>query len=162
MNVECSNCEEELPYDPSSAVEAEEVDKIVIYKYQGEGDVVIAQSEYYCDPDCFIEEKKSSDTIVDYEVIAPGHDRDLEAMQPYVIEGVAYSPNKMSYKSSTYDECLEVRCDSCTWKTTVGELPQHGMYVQPDVCPACAKNGDLGFVRTQSPADGSFPTRWRR
>jgi len=93
-------------------------------------------------------------------IIAPQHGMDLAELDPYIIEGVAYSPNKMTFKSSNYDETLELRCDSCQWTTTVGELPQDSGYVQPNMCPDCAKGGELGFVRCQSPADRTFPSGW--
>jgi hypothetical protein len=92
--------------------------------------------------------------------IAPQHGTDLSELDPYIIEGVAYSPLKMTFKSSSHDESLELRCDSCEWTTTVGELPQDSGYVQPDMCPDCAKEDELGFVRCQSPADGTFPSGW--
>jgi hypothetical protein len=92
--------------------------------------------------------------------IAPQHGTDLSELEPYIIEGVAYSPLKMTFLSSSHDETLELRCDTCEWTTTVGELPRDSGYVQPDMCPDCAKNGELGFVRCQSPADGTFPSGW--
>lgn len=95
-------------------------------------------------------------------VIAPQHEHDLTELEPYIIEGVGYSPLKMTYKSSSHDESLELRCDSCEWTTTVGELPKDTGYVQPDMCPDCAKNNELGFVRCESPADGTFPAGWNR
>jgi hypothetical protein len=101
------------------------------------------------------------DNLSEY-TIAPQHGTNLAELEPYIIEGVAYSPLKMTFLSSSYDESLELRCDSCEWTTTVGDLPQDLGYVQPDVCPDCAKVGELGFVRCQSPADGTFPSGWRR
>jgi hypothetical protein len=100
------------------------------------------------------------DNLSEY-TIAPQHSTDLAQLDPYIIEGVAYSPLKMTFLSSSYDEGLELRCDSCEWTTTVGDLPQDSGYIQPDMCPDCAKKGELGFVRCQSPADGTFPSRWR-
>lgn len=94
--------------------------------------------------------------------VAPQHGPDLESLEPYIIEGVAYSPLKMVFKSSGHDEGLELRCNSCEWTTTIGELPQDSGYVQPDMCPDCAKEGELGFVRCESPADGTFPIGWNR
>jgi len=101
------------------------------------------------------------DNLSEY-TIAPQHGTNLAELEPYIIEGVAYSPLKMTFLSSSYDESLELRCDSCEWTTTVGDLPQDSGYVQPDVCPDCAKVGELGFVRCQSPADGTFPSGWHR
>jgi hypothetical protein len=101
------------------------------------------------------------ETLSEY-TIAPQHAHDLAELDPYIIEGVAYSPLKMSFLSRSYDESLELRCDSCSWTTTVGDLPQDTGYVQPDLCPGCAKDGALGFVRCESPADGAFPSRWTR
>jgi len=101
------------------------------------------------------------DNLSEY-TIAPQHSMDLAELDPYIIEGVAYSPNKMTFLSSSYDESLELRCNSCGWTTTVGELPEDAGYVQPDVCPDCAKVNELGFVRHQSPADGTFPSDWNR
>lgn len=94
-------------------------------------------------------------------IIAPQHEPDLEVLEPYVIEGVAYSPLKMTYLVN-YDDDLELRCNECDWTTTVGELPTDSGVVQPDMCPDCAKAGELGFVQCESPADGSFPSRWTR
>lgn len=94
-------------------------------------------------------------------VIAPYHDHDLEELDPYVIEGVAYSPLKIA-SLHNYDDSLELRCDSCDWTTTVGELPEDAGRIEPDMCPDCAKDGDLGFVRTESPADGTFPSGWSK
>jgi hypothetical protein len=99
--------------------------------------------------------------MTDYTV-APHHDKDLSKLEPYIIEGVAYSPLKMTFHSSNHDESLEVRCDSCEWATALGKLPKNLGYVEPDLCPDCAKNGELGFVRCESPADGTFPTDWQR
>lgn len=92
--------------------------------------------------------------------IAPQHGTDLSELAPYIIDGVAYSPLKMTFLSSNYDESLELRCNSCEWTTTVGKLPEDGGYVQPDMCPDCAKEDKLGFVRCESPADGTFPSEW--
>jgi len=92
--------------------------------------------------------------------VAPQHGTDLAELDPYIIEEVAYSPLKMVFKSSSHDEALELRCDSCEWTTTVGELPQDSGYVQPDMCPDCAKEGELGFVRCESPAEKTFPSVW--
>jgi len=80
-------------------------------------------------------------------VIAPQHGRDLAVLDPYIIEGVAYSPNKMTYLCGAYDDTQEVYCNRCGWETTAGELPYDSGYVQPDLCPECAKEGELGFVR---------------
>lgn len=103
-------------------------------------------------------------------VIAPHHANDLSEVEPIILEGVAYSPLKCAYKSSSHDESLEVRCNECEWTTTVGDLPrgtgfddeetETSSYVQPNMCPACAKRGDIGFLRCQSPADGTFPVGW--
>ena len=101
----------------------------------------------------------SIDNLSEY-TIAPQHAMDLSELDPYIIEGGAYSPLKMTFMSSSHDESLELRCDSCEWTTTAGELPQDSGYVQPDMCPDCAKNGDLGFVRCESPVDGMFPSGW--
>lgn len=103
------------------------------------------------------------ETLDEY-VIAPQHGHDLVVLDPYIIEGVAYSPNKMTYKCN-YDEGdldLELRCDSCDWTTTLGELPEDAGRVQPDLCPDCAKRSELGFVRCESPADGTFPSGWSK
>lgn len=94
-------------------------------------------------------------------VTAPQHEMDLQELDPYIIEGVEYSPLKMTYLCN-YDESIELRCDSCDWTTTVGELPKDSGRVQPDLCPDCAKTGELGFVRSASPADGTFPSGWHR
>ncbi len=96
------------------------------------------------------------------ETIAPQHKNDLTEVEAYIIEGVKYSPLKMTYLSTNRDESLEVRCDSCDWETTVGDLPEDCGYVQPDVCPNCAKRNELGFVRSASPADGTFPSGWNK
>lgn len=93
-------------------------------------------------------------------VIAPQHDNDLQELEPYVIEGVKYSPLKMTFLCNYDDESLEARCDSCEWTTTIGELPEDSGYVLPDLCPDCAKRDELGFVRHASPADGTFPVGW--
>lgn len=87
-------------------------------------------------------------------IIAPQHELDLETLEPYVIEGVAYSPNKMTYLINA-DEDRRVYCKSCEWDTTVGELPDDAGRVQPDLCPRCAKAGNLGFVRTEPPANAA-------
>ena len=94
--------------------------------------------------------------------IAPQHGTSLVNNDPYIIEGVAYSPLKMRYLSSSYDESLKLRCDSCEWTTTLGKLPNDMGYVQPDMCPNCAKRDELGFVRCESPADGTFPKDWSK
>lgn len=98
------------------------------------------------------------DNLSEY-TIAPQHGLDLAELDPYIIEGVAYSPLKMSHLYN-HDESLELRCNSCEWTTTVGELPEDSGRVQPDMCPDCAKKGELGFVRCESPADGTFPSGW--
>lgn len=93
--------------------------------------------------------------------IAPQHGVDLIELDPYIIEGVAYSPLKV-HSLHNYGESLELRCDSCEWTATVGELPEDSGRIQPDMCPDCAKVGELGFVRCESPADGSFPVGWNQ
>jgi hypothetical protein len=93
--------------------------------------------------------------------VAPQHERGLEELDPYVIEGVKYSPLKMTFLCN-YDKSLEVRCNECTWSTTVGQLPEDSGRVMPDMCPDCVKNDQLGFVRCESPADGTFPSDWTR
>jgi hypothetical protein len=103
-------------------------------------------------------DRSAEDDLSQY-TIAPQHGVDLAELDPYIIEGVAYSPLKMTFLSN-YDESLELRCDSCEWTTTVGELPEDSGRVQPDMCPDCAKEGQLGFVRCESPADGTFPSGW--
>lgn len=105
------------------------------------------------------ENSPERDNLSEY-TIAPQHASDLSELDPHIIEGVAYSPLKVTFKSSSHDEDLELRCDSCEWTTTVGDLPKETGYVQPDLCPDCAKQGKLGFVRCQSPADGTFPSGW--
>lgn len=92
-------------------------------------------------------------------VIAPQHEHDLTELEPYIIEGVQYSPLKMTYLCN-YSGDEEVRCDSCDWTTVVSELPEDSGHVLPDLCPDCAKNDTLGFVRCASPVDGTFPSGW--
>lgn len=103
------------------------------------------------------------DTVDEY-TIAPQHSADLSEVDPHVHERVAYSPLKCTYLSQSYDESLLVVCDSCDWTCEVGELPEDtdggGGYIQPDMCPACAKRGDIGHLRCQSPADGTLPMGW--
>lgn len=103
-------------------------------------------------------------------VIAPQHEVDLEVtgLEPRIIEGVAYSPLKMTFLCN-HDDDVRVFCKSCDWGTTVGELPEDGGRVQPDMCPACAKNGEIGFVRHErggNPLDindhsGRAPDNWK-
>lgn len=81
-------------------------------------------------------------------VIAPGHEPDLDVLDPYVIEGVAYSPLKMTFLHN-YDPESPVWCKSCDWERSAGDLPEDAGRVQPDCCPACAKRGELGWVRSQ-------------
>lgn len=99
------------------------------------------------------------ETLSQY-TIAPQHAPDLAELDPYVIENVAYSPLKMSFLSPSYAEDIGVYCDSCNWSTTVGELPQDTGYVQPDMCPECAKSGEIGHIRSESPADRTLPKGW--
>ena len=84
------------------------------------------------------------------EHIAPQHGHDLEEVKPYIIEGVAYSPLKMTYLHN-YDDDRRVFCESCGWETTVGDLPEDNGRVRPDLCPDCTKKGKMGFVRTADP-----------
>ena len=98
------------------------------------------------------------DTLSEY-TIAPQHASDLAELEPYIIEEVAYSPLKVSFLCN-YDDTIELRCNECTWTATVGDLPEDSGRVQPDLCPDCAKDGELGFVRHESPADGTFPSGW--
>lgn len=100
------------------------------------------------------------ETLSDY-TIAPQHATDLATLEPYIIEGVAYSPLKTT-SLHNYDTSLKVRCNSCEWETTVGQLPEDAGRIQPDMCPDCAKRGEIGHLKTQSPADGSFPSDWSR
>lgn len=104
--------------------------------------------------------KNETDDLSEY-TIAPQHAMDLTELEPYIIEGVAYSPLKMIYLCN-YDESLELRCESCEWTAVVGDLPEDSGRVQPDMCPDCAKAGELGFVRCESPADATSPSRWNR
>jgi len=98
------------------------------------------------------------DTLEDY-TIAPQHSTDLAECDPYIIEGVAYSPLKVR-SLHNYATDLKLCCDTCEWTTTVGELPEDSGRVQPDMCPDCAKEGQIGFVRCQSPADKTLPSGW--
>ena len=98
---------------------------------------------------------------MDSLIYAPQHKPDIDSIgEAYIFEGVAYSPLKMTFKSSSHSESLELRCNSCEWIATVGDLPEDSGYVQPDMCPECAKNDELGFVRCESPADHTFPKGW--
>jgi len=101
----------------------------------------------------------TADTLAEY-TIAPQHSTDLAEVDPYIFQGVAYSPLKCAFLSPGRDEGLFVVCDSCEWYCTVGDLPEDTGYVQPDLCPACAERGELGFIRSQSPADGTLPSGW--
>ena len=92
---------------------------------------------------------ESLETLSEY-TIAPQHAMDLAELDPYVIEGVAYSPLKMTFLCN-YNGDRRVYCKSCDWETTVGELPEDSGRVQPDMCPDCAKNDELGFVRHEPP-----------
>lgn len=87
-------------------------------------------------------------------ITAPQHQPDLDSLDDdgVVIEGVRYSPLKIIHLSSGYDDATPVFCEVCDWTTTVGDLPtsDHGGTIQPDVCPDCAKDGDLGFVRKKT------------
>jgi len=86
---------------------------------------------------------------MDTLIYAPQHKRQIDELgEAHIIEGVAYSPLKCSYLSH-YDESAPVYCKSCDWETTVEELPEDSGRVQPDMCPECAKNDELGFVRSQ-------------
>jgi len=109
-----------------------------------------------------LEEIDISDTD-DELVTAPQHELDLEELEPYVIEEVAYSPLKVTFLSSGYEDDIAVVCGSCDWETTVGDLPEDaGGAVQPDMCPACAKRNEIGHVRHESPADRTLPAGWSR
>lgn len=80
---------------------------------------------------------------------APQHKRQIDEIgEAYIIEGVTYSPLKPTFLCG-YDTDTRVHCDSCQWQTTVGELPKDSGRVQPDMCPDCAKRGELGFVRSR-------------
>jgi len=82
-------------------------------------------------------------------IYAPQHERNISELgQAYIIEGVAYDPLKMSFLCN-YDDDVRVFCKSCEWETTVKELPEDSGRVQPDMCPECAKNDELGFVRSR-------------
>jgi len=81
--------------------------------------------------------------------IAPQHKRNIDELgQAYIIEDVAYDPLQVSFLCN-YDDKAPVYCKSCEWETTVGELPEDSGTVQPDMCPDCAKDGKLGFVRSE-------------
>jgi hypothetical protein len=83
-------------------------------------------------------------------IVAPQHEIDLERLEPYVIEGVEYSPLKIIFYCG-YDDGVRVYCKSCEWETVLGDLPQDSGYVVPDLCPDCAKNDELGFVAHDPP-----------
>jgi len=100
------------------------------------------------------------DNLGDY-TIAPQHGNDLAELEPYIIEGVAYSPQKMTFACG-YDDEIAAYCNECDWSTTIGKLPEDSGTVVPDKCPDCAKDGELGFVRTESPADGTLPSGWSK
>lgn len=80
-------------------------------------------------------------------IIAPQHHLDLAELQPYIIEGVAYSPLKMTYLCGPDRGSDIVYCRSCDWERRASTLPYDSGYVQPDMCPACASRGELGHVR---------------
>jgi len=107
-------------------------------------------------------EDEETETLAEY-TIAPNHAADLADVEPITLEGVAYAPTKCTFLSSSQDEDLLVVCGECDWQTEVGNLPQEDVsvgYEQPDMCPDCAKQGEIGHVRCQSPADGSLPAGW--
>lgn len=88
-------------------------------------------------------------------IYAPQHEPTItELGEAYIIEGVAYSPLKMTFKINARED-RRVYCKSCEWETNVGELPKDSGRVQPDMCPDCAKNGELGFVRCEAPENAS-------
>lgn len=89
--------------------------------------------------------------MTDEYTIAPQHSTDLEELDPIVFEGVAYSPLKFTFLSSSHDENLLVVCESCSWETKLVNLPQSEMggYEQPDMCPDCAKKDKIGHLRKQ-------------
>ena len=81
-------------------------------------------------------------------VYAPQHRRTIiELGEAYVIEDVLYSAIKCTYLCN-YDDSVRVYCETCDWETTVGELPEDSGTVQPDMCPACVKRGEIGWVRS--------------
>lgn len=51
-------------------------------------------------------------SIVDKYKIAPGHDNDLEELEPIIFQGVAYSPLKADCLIN-YNDNLEIRCNTC-------------------------------------------------
>lgn len=87
------------------------------------------------------------------QITAPYHDQDLEDTDPYVIEEVAYSPLKVRFLCN-YDGDVVVFCKRCDWETAVETLPEDNGRVQPDMCPDCAKDGEIGFVRNDHEPSG--------
>lgn len=88
------------------------------------------------------------DNLSEY-VIAPQHSMDLAVLDPHVIEGVAYSPNKCCYLINYPDDAV-VYCKTCDWESSVSKLPYESGAVQPDMCPDCAKDGQIGHVRSKT------------
>ena len=87
--------------------------------------------------------------MTDY-VTPPGTEAGVfDELDPHIFEGVAYYPLRLHFLSPSHSEDYPVVCLDCDWERTVGDLPRDGQaYVQPPYCPDCAKQGDLGRVRT--------------
>ena len=82
-------------------------------------------------------------------VVAPQHSNTIASLgEAFVIEGVAYSPLKMTFMHNCSGD-RKVYCESCEWHTTAADLPERSGVVKPDMCPECAKSGEIGFVRSR-------------
>lgn len=92
-----------------------------------------------------------------YTPVAPQHGPDLSNITGYKIEGVLYSPLKVT-SLHNYDDKHRIYCRDCDWETTVGELPKDAGRVMPDMCPDCAKDNELSFV-DKDPVEGAEHVR---
>lgn len=55
--MKCQNCGEELPGLVMDAVEDGELDEVVAHKKSVDEGFTVSTTDYYCDPECFVEAK---------------------------------------------------------------------------------------------------------
>jgi hypothetical protein len=77
----------------------------------------------------------------DAYIISPDDETQIKEIGAYLIEGVAYAPLTIHFLCN-YDDETPVTCQTCSWETTVGDLPSDSGAVQPPLCPACLKRDD--------------------
>jgi hypothetical protein len=53
--MKCQSCGDEIALDPEFAVQEDEIECVVEFTYSPDDSVAVSETEYFCDPECFVE-----------------------------------------------------------------------------------------------------------